>query len=148
MNKQLFLEEIYALIKDEKNIIANLANISAYLNEILSNINWVGFYLLEDNELILGPFQGRVACVRIPIGKGVCGTAAYQRTTICVDDVHQFQGHIACDSHSRSEIVIPIIKKQQLLGVLDVDSPSYNRFSQKDQIFLEKVVELTVEYLF
>ncbi len=148
MNKQLFLEEIYALIKDEKNIIANLANISAYLNEILSNINWVGFYLLEDNELILGPFQGRVACVRIPIGKGVCGTAAYQRTTICVDDVHQFQGHIACDSHSRSEIVIPIIKKQQLLGVLDVDSPSYNRFSQKDQIFLEKVVELMVEYLF
>ena len=147
MNKQLFLEEIYALIKDEKNIIANLANISAYLNEILSNINWVGFYLLEDNELILGPFQGRVACVRIPIGKGVCGTAAYQRTTICVDDVHQFQGHIACDSHSRSEIVIPIIKKQQLLGVLDVDSPSYNRFSQKDQIFLEKVVELMVEYL-
>ncbi|MCI9094288.1 MAG: GAF domain-containing protein [Coprobacillus sp.] len=148
MNKQLFLEEIYALIKDEKNIIANLANISAYLNEILSNINWVGFYLLEDNELILGPFQGRVACVRIPIGKGVCGTAAYQRTTICVDDVHQFQGHIACDSHSRSEIVIPIIKEQQLLGVLDVDSPSYNRFSQKDQIFLEKVVELMVEYLF
>ncbi len=148
MNKQLFLEEIYALIKDEKNIIANLANISAYLNEILSNINWVGFYLLEDNELILGPFQGRVACVRIPIGKGVCGTAAYQRTTICVDDVHQFQGHIACDSHSRSEIVIPIIKEQQLLSVLDVDSPSYNRFSQKDQIFLEKVVELMVEYLF
>jgi L-methionine (R)-S-oxide reductase len=148
MNKQLFLEEIYALIKDEKNIIANLANISAYLNEILSNINWVGFYLLEDNELILGPFQGRVACVRIPIGKGVCGTAAYQRTTICVDDVHQFQGHIACDSHSRSEIVIPIIKEQQLIGVLDVDSPSYNRFSQKDQIFLEKVVELMVEYLF
>ena len=148
MNKQLFLEEIYALIKDEKNIIANLANISAYLNEILSNINWVGFYLLEDNELILGPFQGRVACVRIPIGKGVCGTAAYQRTTICVDDVHQFQGHIACDSHSRSEIVIPIIKEQQLLGVLDVDSPSYNRFSQKDQIFLEKVVELELEYLF
>ena len=148
MNKQLFLEEIYALIKDEKNIIANLANISAYLNEILSNINWVGFYLLEDNELILGPFQGRVACVRIPIGKGVCGTAAYQRTTICVDDVHQFQGHIACDSHSRSEIVIPIIKEQQLLGVLDVDSPSYNRFSQKDQIFLEKVVELMVEDLF
>lgn len=148
MNKQLFLEEIYALIKDEKNIIANLANISAYLNEILSNINWVGFYLLENNELILGPFQGRIACVRIPIGKGVCGTAAYQRTTICVDDVHQFQGHIACDSHSRSEIVIPIIKEQQLLGVLDVDSPSYNRFSQKDQIFLEKVVELMVEYLF
>ena len=148
MNKQLFLEQIYTLVKDEKNIIANLANVSAFLNEILPDINWVGFYLLENNELVLGPFQGKVACIRIPMGRGVCGTAAYQKTTLCVDDVHQFQGHIACDSNSRSEIVIPIIKDHEVIGVLDVDSPSYHRFSQKDQIFLEEVVKLIVQYIF
>lgn len=148
MNKQLFLEQINALVKDEKNIIANLSNVSAFLNEILDNINWVGFYLLEDNELVLGPFQGKVACVRIPLEKGVCGTAAYQRRTILVDDVHQFQGHIACDSQSRSEIVVPIVKDQQLIGVLDIDSPSYGRFSKNDQDFLEDVVELITQYVF
>lgn len=148
MSKQLFLEQIHALIKDENNIIANLSNVSAFLNEILNDINWVGFYLLENNELVLGPFQGKVACVRIPLERGVCGTAAYQRKTILVDDVHQFQGHIACDSQSRSEIVVPIIKDRQLLGVLDIDSPSYGRFSKDDQDFLENVVSLIVQYVF
>lgn len=148
MDKQLFLEQICALIKDEKNVIANLANVSAFLNEILEDINWVGFYLLENNELVLGPFQGKVACFRIPLEKGVCGTAAYQRKTIRVEDVHQFQGHIACDSQSRSEIVVPIIKNNHLIGVLDIDSPSYGRFSQKDQDFLEKVGELITQYIF
>lgn len=148
MNKQLFLEQILALVKDEENIIANLSNVSAFLYEILDDINWVGFYLLEDNELVLGPFQGKVACVRIPLEKGVCGTAAYQRKTIYVEDVHQFQGHIACDNQSRSEIVIPIIKEHQLIGVLDIDSPSYGRFSKNDQMFLEDVVSIIVNYIF
>lgn len=148
MNKQLFLDQLYALIKDEKNVIANLANTSAFIYEVLDDINWVGFYLLEENELVLGPFQGKVACVRIPMEKGVCGTAAHRRETICVDDVHHFVGHIACDSQSRSEVVVPIIQNSKLLGVLDVDSPSYHRFYKSDVSFLEAIVKLLVQYVF
>lgn len=147
MNKHLFLQQLESIIQDEKNVIANLANTSAFLNEILSDINWVGFYLLENDELVLGPFQGKVACVRIPLNKGVCGTAAYNQKTIRVDNVHEFPGHIACDALSCSEIVVPMMKNNQLIGVLDIDSPSYSRFSLEDQEFLEEVVSLLIKYV-
>lgn len=147
MNKQLILEQIYALVKDEKNIIANLSNISAFLNQALPDINWVGFYLNENDELVLGPFQGKVACVRIPFEKGVCGTAASQKRTLRIADVHQFQGHIACDTDSRSEIVIPIIKNNDVYGVLDIDSPSYHRFQESDQELLEAIVHVIEKYV-
>lgn len=133
MDKNLFLAQLSALVEDENNIIANLANISALLNEVIDDINWVGFYLKENEQLVLGPFQGKVACVRIDIGKGVCGTAALKQETIVVSDVHQFAGHIACDSESLSEIVVPIIVNDQVVGVLDIDSPHYNRFTNKDK---------------
>lgn len=147
MNKHLFLQQLESIIQDEKNVIANLANTSAFLNEILSDINWVGFYLLENDELVLGPFQGKVACVRIPLNKGVCGTAAYNQKTIRVDNVHEFPGHIACDALSCSEIVVPMMKNNQLIGVLDIDSPSYSRFSLEDQEFLEEVVSILIKYV-
>lgn len=134
------VKQTEALLFGETNLIANMSNLSALLNETLENINWVGFYLYENEELILGPFQGKVACVHIPIGQGVCGTAAQQRESIVVADVHQFPGHIACDSASQSEIVIPIIKEGQLIGVLDIDSPVKERFSTTDQHYLEEVV--------
>lgn len=142
MDTQLFLQQAYALVKDEPNVIANLSNLSAFLNEILDDINWVGFYLLEDNELVLGPFQGKVACVRIRLGEGVCGHAALTKQIIRVPDVHQFVGHIACDSQSNSEIVIPIIVDYQLVGVLDIDSPYFNRFLNKDEKFLKDIVKI------
>lgn len=148
MDTHLFLKQAYELIKDEKNIVANLANISAFINDVLPDINWVGFYLLEDNELVLGPFQGKVACLRIPIGQGVCGKAALLHQTICVADVHQFSGHIACDARSKSEIVIPIVVYDELVGVLDIDSPYFNRFSPSDQKFLEEMGEIIAEYIF
>lgn len=148
MNKQLFYDQLYALIKDEPNIIANLSNISAYLNQNMEDINWVGFYLMEDNELILGPFQGKVACVRIPLERGVCGTAAYRKEVIRVADVHQFCGHIACDSDSRSEIVLPLVVHDEVIGVLDIDSPSYNRFTGKDEEVLKQVVQMIEECVF
>ncbi|RYM06948.1 GAF domain-containing protein [Sporolactobacillus sp. THM7-7] len=135
-----------SLIKDEKNWIANLANASAWLNHCLENINWVGFYLLEDQELVLGPFQGKPACVRIPLGRGVCGTAAEKKKTVRVKNVHTFPGHIACDAASRSEIVVPLIKGEELIGVLDIDSPRLDRFSDDDARFLEAVAEALVRY--
>jgi GAF domain-containing protein len=137
-----------ALIKDEPNRIANLANASAWLNQTMDRINWVGFYLLEDDdELVLGPFQGKPACVRIPLGKGVCGTAALKRDMIRVKDVRDFPGHIACDADSRSEIVVPLIKGKQLLGVLDMDSPWVDRFSAEDARFLEAFAETLAAHL-
>ena len=142
MDTQLFLQQAHALVKDEPNIIANLSNLSAFLNEILDDTNWVGFYLLEDNELVLGPFQGKVACVRIQLGKGVCGQAALTKETIRVADVHQFIGHIACDSQSNSEIVVPIIVNHEVKGVLDIDSPHFNRFLAKDEEFLKGIVKI------
>lgn len=148
MDKQLFLDQLYALVLDEPNVIANLANISAFLNESFDDINWLGFYLVDGDELVLGPFQGKPACVRIPIGKGVCGVAAYQRKVIRVEDVHQFIGHIACDSASRSEIVLPIIVDNELKGVLDIDSPHFHRFHESDEILLRKVVTIIIETVF
>jgi GAF domain-containing protein len=147
-NYELVKKQLAALLDGEKNQIANLSNTSALLNQFLDRINWIGFYLMdENNELVLGPFQGLPACVRIPLGKGVCGTSAKTRETIRVEDVHQFPGHIACDAASNSEIVIPLIKDGKLLGVLDIDSPEKNRFDELDQEQLEGLTAILVEYL-
>ncbi|MDX8367508.1 GAF domain-containing protein [Cytobacillus sp. IB215665] len=142
-NYELVIKQLHALIEGEKNDIANLANAAALLNQFLDNINWVGFYLTDhpDDELVLGPFQGLPACVRIPFGKGVCGTAAKQNKTIRVADVHQFPGHIACDAVTQSEIVIPLVKNNKVIGVLDIDSPIKNRFDEQDEKFLEKFAQ-------
>jgi GAF domain-containing protein len=140
-NYQLVTKQLNALLTGENDLIANLSNASALLNQFLHDVNWVGFYLLKDNELVLGPFQGLPACVRIPLGRGVCGTSAAERKTLRIEDVHAFPGHIACDAASRSEIVIPIIKGGNLVGVLDIDSPILNRFTEEDQTQLEAFVE-------
>jgi len=131
-----------ALLDGERDWVANMANTAALLWQELANINWAGFYLLKGNELVLGPFQGKPACVRIALGKGVCGTAAQQRKTIVVPDVHQFKGHIACDSASNSEIVVPLTKNGQLLGVLDIDSPLVDRFGERERIDMEAIASI------
>jgi L-methionine (R)-S-oxide reductase len=130
------------LLAGERDFVANLANTAALLWEELRDINWVGFYLLKGDELVLGPFQGKPACVRIALGKGVCGTAAQQRKTIVVPNVHEFSGHIVCDSASNSEIVVPLIKHEKLIGVLDVDSPQLARFDDQDRVELESVANI------
>lgn len=140
-------KQLDALLTGESDRIANLSNASALLNQFLTNINWVGFYVLQGEELVLGPFQGLPACVRIPIGRGVCGTAVGKEQTIVVKDVHDFPGHIACDAASQSEIVIPLIKEGQVLGVLDIDSPIVNRFSKEDQDGLELFVKTLLLHL-
>jgi L-methionine (R)-S-oxide reductase len=146
-NYELVIQQLRALIEGESNFIANLANASALLNHFFEQINWVGFYLAENDELVLGPFQGLPACVRIPFGKGVCGTAAKNRKTIIVPDVHLFPGHIACDAASQSEIVVPMIKDGNVIGVLDIDSPIKNRFDETDQKYLEKFVDVIIATL-
>jgi L-methionine (R)-S-oxide reductase len=128
----------------ESDLIANLANAAALLFWNLPAINWTGFYLLKQRELVLGPFQGKIACVRIKLGQGVCGNAAEQRQTLVVPNVHEFPGHIACDSASNSEIVIPIIKSDGLIGVLDIDSPEFGRFDDQDKSELEKFVQILI----
>jgi GAF domain-containing protein len=133
-----------ALIGDEPDPIANLANSAALIWEALPAINWAGFYLLRDGELVLGPFQGKPACVRIAIGKGVCGTAAAKRETLVVEDVERFPGHIACDSASRSEIVVPLVKNARLIGILDIDAPEIGRFDADDRLGLERLAEILV----
>lgn len=130
-------KQLRALLHGERDVIANLANAAALLWHTLPDLNWAGFYRLVGNELVLGPFQGRPACVRIALGKGVCGTAAAQHKTIVVPDVEKFPGHIACDAASRSEIVVPLLAENQLIGVLDLDSPHLNRFDAQDQAGLE-----------
>jgi L-methionine (R)-S-oxide reductase len=140
------IESIQAIIGGEPNMIARCANTASVLWHVMSNINWVGVYLVENNELVLGPFMGKPACIRIAIGKGVCGTAAQQRTTIVVPDVHLFEGHIACDAESRSEVVVPLIDSSgRLLGVLDVDSPLPHRFDDRDVVMLERVASILAE---
>ncbi len=142
-NERLLLGQLRALTDGETNRIANLANASALLNTYLRDINWVGFYLLEGEELVLGPFQGLPACVRIPLGRGVCGASALRRETIVVPNVHEFPGHIACDAASNSEIVVPLFSAQdELVGVLDIDSPLKGRFGDEDARFLERFNEL------
>jgi GAF domain-containing protein len=132
--------ELSALIAGERDFIANLANASALLYHSLPDLNWAGFYLLKQGELVVGPFQGKPACVRIAIGKGVCGTAAERRETVIVRDVHEFPGHIACDAASNSEIVVPMVKSGELIGVLDLDSPKLARFDEQDRDGLEMFV--------
>ncbi len=141
--KDLFYKELCGELTGlyEKYWLTNLANAAAALNAHMPKINWVGFYLWQEGELRLGPFQGLPACLRIPLGRGVCGTAAQNRQTMLVDDVDQFPGHIACDSRSKSEIVIPLVFQNRLLGVLDVDSPEVQRFDLTDAQGLEKLVQ-------
>ena len=131
-----------ALIHEIPHKIANLANASALLYDALDGLNWAGFYFIEEDKLVLGPFQGKIACIEIPVGKGVCGSAVTQDKTLRVDDVHTFKGHIACDSASNSEIVIPIHADGKVAGVLDIDSPRLNRFSEADQAGLEAFVRV------
>jgi GAF domain-containing protein len=137
---KLINNQLKALLENETNVIPNLANASALLGMALTNINWAGFYLIHQKELLLGPFQGKPACIHIPDGKGVCGSAAAENKTLVVPDVHAFPGHIACDSASRSEIVIPIRKDGRILGVLDIDSPVPGRFDDTDKEGLEEFV--------
>lgn len=130
---QRLTKQAVALLESENDLIANLSNLSALLNMELDDLNWVGFYLMRDGELVLGPFQGKPACVRIPVGRGVCGTAVSTNSVQRVYDVHEFEGHIACDAASNSEIVIPFSLNGEVAGVLDIDSPSVGRFSEIDE---------------
>lgn len=140
-------ETVSAVVAGEGDMIANMANIAALIFEALPDLNWAGFYLVKDGQLVLGPFQGRVACTRIPFGKGVCGTVARDRQTVVVPDVHAFPGHIACDAVSASEIVVPVVMGKELLGVLDIDSPRRDRFTDRDRVLLEAVVAQLVQAL-
>ena len=144
-NEQTLEQALQSLTADEPDALANLANSAALLYHGMSQINWAGYYLFKDNQLVLGPFQGKPACIRIPMGKGVCGTAAQNRAAIIVPDVHQFPGHIACDAASASEIVLPIIKQGRLLGVLDIDSPVKGRFQETDRVVLQRFVDILAD---
>lgn len=144
---EMLMKQLRALSEGEPNPIAIMANASALLNQFLTDVNWVGFYLWKDNELVLGPFQGLPACIRIPYGQGVCGTALKEQTVQRVADVNQFPGHIACDSASRSEIVVPLLIHDELYGVLDIDSPSHNRFDDTDEIYITKYAEILQSFL-
>lgn len=137
---ELINAQVQALISGESDMIANMANIAAVLFNNLEQVNWAGFYLYKQEQLVLGPFQGQPACIRIPMGKGVCGTAASRRETMVVIDVHEFAGHIACDAASNSEVVVPIVVNDQLIGVLDIDSPITARFDDDDRVGLETLV--------
>jgi GAF domain-containing protein len=141
----LLAAQVQALFADERDFIANAAQFSAFLFNQVDDLNWAGFYLNRDEELVLGPFQGQVACVRIPFGRGVCGAAAATRQTQRIEDVHAFPGHIACDSASNSELVIPLVKAGRLIGVLDLDSPKLARFSETDQAGLERLAAIFLE---
>jgi len=139
--------DLRALLHGERDLVANAANTAALIWDALPGLNWAGFYLYKSGELVLGPFQGKPACVRIAIGKGVCGTAAARRTTVVVEDVHAFPGHIACDSASNSEIVVPLLRGDELLGVLDLDSPLHSRFGPAEARGLEALARIFVESL-
>jgi len=148
MDYRNMAREIFALTKDVPHEIANLANTAAVIWQNMERINWAGFYIMEQGKLVLGPFQGKPACTEIPVGKGVCGTAVQERSTILVEDVHRFPGHIACDSASNSEIVVPIFKDGEVYGVLDIDSPYVSRFTGDDRRGLEEVVGILEKNLF
>ena len=138
----LLAAQLEALLAGERDFIANAAQFAAFLFSEVDGLNWAGFYLNRSEELVLGPFQGKVACVRIPFGRGVCGAAASTRQTQRVEDVHAFPGHIACDSASNSELVVPLVKAGRLIGVLDLDSPRLGRFSAEDQAGIERLAEI------
>ena len=139
---KLLNAQLASLTEDIPHPIANLANASALIADTLPDLNWAGFYIMEEGKLVLGPFQGKVACIEIEVGKGVCGTAVAEDKTQRIDDVHKFPGHIACDCASNSEIVVPIHKGGKVWGVLDIDSPVFNRFSTEDQSGLEEFVRI------
>ncbi len=141
----LLFAQLQALLADERDFIANAAQFSAFLFQELADLNWAGFYLARGEELVLGPFQGQVACVRIPFGRGVCGVAAATRQSQRVEDVHAFAGHIACDSATASELVLPLVKGGRLIGVLDLDSPRPARFSVQDQAAIERLAEIFLQ---
>lgn len=143
----LLQQQAEALLQGEHNVIANAANLASLIWHSLPDLNWAGFYFYDGTELVLGPFMGKPACVRIAIGKGVCGTAAATRTTQLVEDVHAFPGHIACDAASNSEIVVPLVRDGALLGVLDLDSPKTARFDAEDRAALERIAALWVQPL-
>jgi len=141
-NKYLLLiKQLKNLLSADDKLISNLANLSAAIMQTFKDLNWVGFYLKEGNYLYLGPFQGKVACTKIEIGKGVCGTSAAKKETIIVPNVYEFPGHIFCDSDSKSEIVVPIIIDDSVFGVLDIDSPEFNQFDETDKKYLEEIIE-------
>jgi L-methionine (R)-S-oxide reductase len=135
-------QQVKAIVAEEQDLIANMANISAILYWALDSVNWVGFYLVKEGQLVLGPFHGQPACIRIPIGKGVCGTAVSEDTIQLINDVHQFSGHIACDTASNSEIVLPIRQNNQIIAVLDIDSPDISRFDLDDKSGLSQIIEI------
>lgn len=135
------------LVQGEELPITKLCNASALINALIGRINWCGFYFVKNNELILGPFQGMPACTKIEIGKGVCGTAALKRETLLINDVHKFEGHIACDAASNSEIVLPIVIDNELIGVLDLDSDEFNRFTKVEQKYLERTIDILNKYI-
>lgn len=145
---KLLNEQLKYMIDGVPHFIANLANASALIYDTMSDLNWAGFYLMEDGKLVLGPFQGKPACIEIEVGKGVCGTSVAQRQTILVKNVHEFEGHIACDSASNSEIVVPIFKDGEVIGVLDIDSPKLSRFDENDKSGLEEFVKILEKELF
>jgi len=139
--------DLRALLTGEQDLVANAANTAALIWDALPDLNWSGFYLYKSGELVLGPFQGKPACVRIALGKGVCGTAAERRETMLVEDVHAFPGHIACDAASNSELVVPLLRGAELLGVLDLDSPKHARFKEVDARGLERLARIFVDSL-
>jgi len=147
-NYQFMIETAKSFIEDESDLISLLANLSALINVYVDDINWVGFYLLKEKELVLGPFQGKPACVRIAEGKGVCGKAVLERRTIVVPDVHKFPGHIACDSDSASELVIPFFKNGDVFGILDLDSPLPARFTNLESEYLGQITYLLTAFLY
>ncbi|WP_016912205.1 GAF domain-containing protein [Mammaliicoccus vitulinus] len=146
-NYTLLSRQLDGLLSGEKDLIANLSNSSAFINQFLPNINWVGFYLIKNNALKLGPFQGLPACVDIEIGKGVCGTAVAEKKSQLIEDVNAFPGHIACDANSQSEIVIPIYYNKEIIGVLDIDAPIKSRFDKADLEGLELLVQILEKHI-
>jgi len=145
---RLLNSQLKALLVKDDNLISNLSNFTAAINDTFEKVSWVGFYLIDEEKLYLGPFQGKVACTNIKIGNGVCGTSAAKKETLIVPDVNKFPGHIACDSNSRSEIVIPLIQNDRLLGVLDLDSHDYNSFGKTDKEYLEEICKFLCEEIF
>jgi len=145
---RLLNSQIKSLLEKEDNLVSNLSNFTAAINDTFEKVSWVGFYLFDGNKLYLGPLQGKVACTSIEIGKGVCGTSAEKKETIIVPDVNKFPGHIFCDNSSKSEIVIPLIKKDKLLGVLDLDSHEFNSFGKTDKEYLEEICKFLCDEIF
>jgi len=145
---RLLISQLKSLLTKEDNFISNLSNFTAAIKDTFEKVSWVGFYLFDGQKLYLGPFQGKVACTNIEIGKGVCGTSAEKRETIIVADVDKFPGHIACDSKSKSEIVVPLFQNNYLLGVLDLDSHEYNSFGNTDKEYLEEICKFLCEEIF